>query len=251
MLSKNKIKFFNSLKLRKFRIKHNLFLDEGKKLTLDLLQSEIKPKYILTSSNNISFKTNHINFEIIELNSQEIKKISQLKTPPDIIGVFEIPHYKFDLAEFENSLSLFCDDIQNPGNLGTIIRTADWFGIKNIICSENTVDLYNPKTVQATMGAIASLKIHYVNKTVFFSQIGNTFPVYGTFLKGENIYETSLTQNGLIVIGNEGKGISEELTPFITKKLYIPTFNPDNKNTESLNASIAAAIICSEFKRRQ
>jgi len=250
MLSKNKIKFFNSLKLRKFRIKHNLFLAEGEKLTFDLLQSEIKPKFILTISKELVPENKNNNFEIIELDSAEIGKISQLKTPSKIIGIFEIPNYIFDLNEINKTLSIFCDNIQNPGNLGTIIRTADWFGIKNIFCSEHTVDVYNPKTIQATMGSIASVKVHYVNKTDFFLSLDKNFWTYGTFLKGKNIYHTKLSETGIIVIGNEGKGISKEITPFITEKLFIPDFNTE-KSVESLNASVATAIICSEFKRRQ
>ena len=251
MLSKNKIKFFNSLKLKKFRIKNNLFLAEGEKLVFELLQSEIKPKIILTTLNDYITETKYNNIEIIQVNFSEIKKISQLKTPPEFIGIFEMPYNKFSLSEIENSLNLFCDDIQNPGNLGTIIRTADWFGIENIICSENTVDAYNPKTIQATMGAIASVKVHYVNKEDFFSNIDKKMPVYGTFLEGENIYNTELTANGLIVIGNEGQGISEEIVPFVTKKLFIPSYNTKQKSAESLNASIAAAVVCAEFKRKK
>lgn len=249
MLSKNKIKFFNSLKLKKFRIKHNLFLAEGGKLTFDLLQSEIKPRFILTISKELIPENKNNNFEIIELNSNEIGKISQLKTPPKIIGIFEIPSYNIDLKNISDKLSLFCDDIQNPGNLGTIIRTADWFGIEKIFCSEHTVDIYNSKTIQATMGSIASVQIHYVNKTDFFLSLDKNFPKYGTFLKGENIYNAKLSNTGIIIIGNESKGISKEITPFITKKLFIPDFNK-KKSAESLNASIATAIVCSEFKRK-
>jgi len=250
MLSKNKIKFFNSLKLRKFRIKHNLFLAEGEKLVSELIQSEIKPKFILTASEKTILENNDTNFVTVKAEYSDLKKISQLKTPPEIIGIFEIPNFIYDIKDIENSLNLFCDDIQNPGNLGTIIRTADWFGIKNIFCSLNTVDLYNPKTIQATMGAIASVKVHYINKQDFFSSIDTNFPVYGTFLEGNNIYNTKLSKTGIIIIGNEGKGISQELIPFISNKIFIPDFNTRNKASESLNASVAAAIVCSEFRRR-
>jgi len=250
MLSKNKIKFLNSLKLRKFRIKHNLFLAEGEKLVLQLMQSEIMPKFILTTSEKFIPERRHKNYEIFNTEKSVIKKISQLKTPSEIIGVFEIPNFSYNIKETENSLNLFCDDIQNPGNLGTIIRTADWFGIKNIFCSQNTVDLYNPKTIQATMGAIATVKTHYVDKKKFFSSLSKTTPIYGTFLEGENIYNTKLSKTGIIIIGNEGKGISKELIPFVSNKIFIPDYNTKNKASESLNASVAAAIVCSEFKRR-
>ncbi len=251
MLSKNKIKFFNSLKLRKFRIKHNLFLAEGEKLVFNLLQSEIKPKYILTTSKELIPTEKYYNFEVFELTVSDIKKISQLKTPPSVIGIFEIPDYKINFAEIENSLSIYCDDIQNPGNLGTIIRTADWFGIGTVFCSENTVDVYNSKTIQASMGSIASVKIHYINKSYFFSSLNNKIPVYGTFLKGDNIYNAKLSKSGIIIIGNEGKGISEDLNSYITNRLFIPDFNTKIKSAESLNASVAAAVVCSEFKRRK
>ncbi len=250
MLSKNKIKFFNSLKLRKFRIKHNLFLAEGEKLVFNLLQSEIKPKFILTTSKKLIPEIKNKNVTIIEINDSENKKLSMLKTPSEIIGIFEIPKYSYDFNDIEKTLNLFCDDIQNPGNLGTIIRTADWFGIKNIFCSIQSADVFNPKTIQATMGAIATVTVHYVDKKKFFSSLNEETPVYGTFLEGEDIYNTKLKKNGIIVIGNEGKGISDEIAPYISHKLLIPDFNSEKKASESLNVSAATAIICSEFKRR-
>ncbi len=247
MSSKNKIKFFNSLKLRKFRIKHNLFLAEGEKIILELLRSEIKPRFIITSKEN--FPVRPENFELLKADYSVLKKISALKTAPEVIGVFEIPKTAFKFNEIKNRLNLFCEDIQNPGNLGTIIRTADWFGIRYVFCSQNTADVYNPKVVQATMGAIASVKVIYVNKIDFFSKLPEDMLIYGTFTEGENIYETELSKKGIVVIGNEGKGISEDIKPYITNKLSIPSFSA-NKNTESLNASVAAAIVCSEFMRK-
>ncbi|NPA68834.1 MAG: RNA methyltransferase [Chlorobi bacterium] len=248
MLSKNKIKFFNSLKLRKFRIKHNLFIAEGKKSVSELLKSEIKPKFIISVNKNINLPKNNNEFEFIETNYSDIKKISFLKTAPEIIGVFEIPKYDTDLKTISESLSLYLDGLQNPGNLGTVIRTADWFGIKNIFCSKDTADVYNPKTVQATAGAVASVKVHYTGKD-FFKNLPPDLPVYGTFLNGSNIYETKLSRKGIIVIGNEGNGISETIAGYIKTRLYIPRFN-ESETGESLNASVAAAIIVSEFKRR-
>ncbi len=250
MLSKNKIKFFNSLKLKKNRLKHNLFLAEGEKLVFELLQSEIKPKFIITSNNQKKIAIKQKRFEIIEAENTEIEKISQLKTAPTTIGIFYIPDNTLDYDEIENSLTIFCDDIQNPGNLGTIIRTANWFGIKNVICSENSADIYNPKTIQATMGAIASVKVYYIDKTAFFSSLNKTLPVYGTFLNGNNIYQTKLDCKGIIIIGNEGNGISKECEQFVSDRLYIPSFNTHKITTESLNAAMATAVVCSEFMRR-
>ncbi len=251
MLSKNKIKFFKSLKLRKFRLIHNLFIAEGEKIISELLQSKLQVKYIITSLPLSEFEFPIVkNVEIIETDIAGIKKISNFKTAPKVIGVFEIPENKIITGEINDTLSLFCDDIQNPGNLGTIIRTADWFGIKHVFCSENTADIYNPKVIQATMGAVASVKIYYVNSDNFFKSIDDSLPVYGTFLIGENIYKADLKAKGIIVIGNEGKGISEDVEKFITKRLFIP-YGSKQKNTESLNASVAAGIVCSEFIRRK
>ena len=249
MLSKNKIKFFNSLKLRKNRLLYNLFVAEGEKIVSELLKTNIKPEFIITSK-EYSFLNNLSDTEIIFSDYKEIKKISSLKTPQSVIGIFGIPKYDFDINEIKSSLCLFCDGIQNPGNLGTIIRTADWFGIKHVFCSEDTVDVYNPKTIQATTGAVASVKTFYINPDDFFSFLPNNFPVYGMFLSGKNIYETKSDKKGVIVIGNEGNGISRKTEKYINEKLFIPSFNTE-KSTESLNASVAAAVVCSEFLRRQ
>ena len=250
MLSKNKIKFFNSLKLRKFRKKHNLFIAEGEKLINELLNSELKAKYIISVSSKENLNETYKNTEILQADYSDIKKISNLVNPPELIGIFNIPGNSFSIDKVRNSLNLFCDEIQNPGNLGTIIRTADWFGIKNLFCSENSADAYAPKVIQATMGAVASVKVFYVNSEDFFSEIAGEMPVFGTFLDGDNIYNSELSDKGIIVIGNEGKGISGKLEKYITKRLYIPSYNKE-KSSESLNAGVAAGIVCSEFLRRK
>ncbi len=248
MISKNKIKLFNSLKLRKYRKKHGLFIAEGQKIIKDLILSGLKVEYIISEENNL--KENTSQAEFIQSTQNEIKNISSLKTPSDSIAIFEIPKYEINYKKITNELVLFCDNIQNPGNLGTIIRTADWFGIKNIICTEDTVDVYNLKVVQASMGAIGRVKVHYINAENFFNKLNNGVVVYGTFLEGENIYETSLSKNGIIIIGNEGSGISEEVEKYISKKIHIPNYSESESKSESLNASIATAIVCAEFRRR-
>jgi len=248
MISKSKIKLFNSLKLRKYRKKHGLFIAEGQKIIKDLILSGLKVEYIISEENN--YKENTLQAEFIQSTQNEIKNISSLKTPTDAIAIFEIPKYEIDYNNIENELVLFCDNIQNPGNLGTIIRTADWFGIKNIICTQDTVDAFNPKVVQASMGAIGRVKVHYVNAENFFNKVNEEIEVYGTFLEGENIYKTELSKNGIIVIGNEGKGISDELLKYISKKIHIPNYSENKSKSESLNASIATAIVCAEFRRR-
>lgn len=166
-------------------------------------------------------------------------------------GDFEQPHYDFDADVASRSLCLALDDVQDPGNLGTIVRIADWFGIEHIFCSNGTADIYNPKTVQATMGAIARVKLHYCNLPEF---IGNAseknIPVFGTFLDGENIYTQHLPKNGIIVMGNEGNGISEQIARKVSHRLLIPNYPQGCETSESLNVAVATAIVCAEFRRR-
>ncbi len=250
-LTKNKIKLFNSLKLKKYRQKHCLFVAEGHKIILDLINSGIKPAAIVSVSDILCQDIKNSNAEIIITDKNDIKKISNLKTCSEIIATFNIPEYKINYKEIFSELSIFCEDIQNPGNLGTIIRTADWFGIKNILCSQNTADLYNEKVVQASSGAIGRTKVHYVDTVKFLEKSKSADKhIYGTFLGGENIYEAKLENTGIIIIGNEGKGISSKAKSFVTKKLFIPPYPAANTEPESLNASIATAVICSEFRRR-
>jgi TrmH family RNA methyltransferase len=171
-----------------------------------------------------------------------------LKTPQDVLGVFEIPNPELNPDLLKGKISLVLDNIQDPGNLGTILRIADWFGIEQVICSIGTVDAYHPKTVQATMGAIGRVKIHYTSLQSMFEK--TDLPVFGTFLEGEVIYHCELPSEGLIGMGNEGNGISESTAKFVTQKLYIPDFPLGKTGSESLNVSAATAIVCSEFRRR-
>lgn len=250
MLSKKKIKLFNSLKLRKYREKHRLFLAEGEKIVSDLLSSNLNIEYLIIEEDS-NFKVPDKDIDIIRSDISGIKTISCLKNPTSVIGIFKFHFNEFRVSDIKNKISLFCDGIQDPGNFGTIIRTADWFGIENIICSPDTVDVYNPKVVQATMGAIAGVNIHYSEIGNFFKQKAGDIPVYGTFLDGDNIYQSNLPESAIIVIGNEGKGISAEVKKYIDKKIYIPS-RPDGKNiSESLNASVATAIVCSEFLKHK
>lgn len=251
MLSKNQIKFINSLKLRKYRKRHSLFLAEGEKIVFDLINFGLMPQMIITSSVKNNKDEYGDGVELIFTKKNEIAKLSSLKTPADIIGIFKIKESKLEIESLTKELVIFCDDIQNPGNMGTIIRTADWFGIKTILCSKNTADIYNPKVVQASMGSVASVDIHYVNSVEFFNEIKGKTPVYGTFPEGDNIYQAELSPYGIIVMGNEGKGISDDLKIFIDKKIMIPKDENQKCAAESLNVSIATGIICSEFLRRQ
>lgn len=250
-ISKSKISLINSLSIGKYRKVHNLFVAEGEKIVTEILKSNLRIKYLICNKNyQIPDLPQHI--EIFSADDNTMKKISNLKTQSQIIAVVETLKYELDYSNLLNGLTLCLDDIQDPGNLGTIIRICDWFGIENIICSENSVDLFNPKVIQATMGAFLRVKAFYKNLTEFIPEYKkNTKNVcFGTFLKGKDIYQENLAKQALIVLGNEGKGISKSLEKFIDSKLFIPSFSKNEQHSESLNISMAAAITCSEFCRK-
>lgn len=253
MLSKNKIKLIQSLNRKKNRDESGLFLVEGTKMVEEALRSDFQIETIIGTS---EFLLQHINkklekTEIIEAESISIQKASLLQNPQDSLALIKIPANTNLPVPKEDNLILALDFIQDPGNLGTILRIADWFGIHTIICSENTVDVYNPKVVQASMGAIFRVKTHYTELTDFLSgSMNKQVPIYGTFLNGENIYQENLTPNGILVLGNEGNGISDPVSLLITKRLFIPSFSSMDNKPESLNVAVAAALCCSEFKRR-
>jgi len=248
MLSKNKIKFINSLKIKKNRNSNNLFIAEGEKLILDILGSEGELQTILSTNPNWLEHQLFNNSEKLVIEDSEMKKISSLKTATTALAVFKKTNIVFDASKITGQASIYCDGIQNPGNLGTIIRTADWFGIKNVICSNKSADLYNSKTIQATMGAIARVKVYYEEPSVFFPEIQkNDIHSYGAFLGGKSIYDVDINPSAVFVIGSEGKGISKEVELFLDEKVTIPR---GGKDAESLNAAIAAGIIMAEYKRR-
>ena len=248
LLSKNKIKYIRSLELKKIRKQENVFLAEGPKLVNDLL-GRFPCRFLTATTGWLNEHPGIQADEIAEATTEELSRASLLKTPQQVLAVFEQPEYAFDIEVIRQSLCLALDDVQDPGNLGTIIRLADWFGIEHLFCSPNTVDVYNPKTVQATMGGIARVKVHYTPLPNLIQSLGDV-PVYGTFLEGENIYEQHLTTNGLIVMGNEGSGIGSEVKELINKKLYIPNYPMERETSESLNVAIATAVVCAEFRRQ-
>jgi len=262
MLLKNQLKFVTSLKQKKNREAQQLFIAEGTKVVTELLSSSIVVKQLFATPQFFKDKKIDHTTECFEIKTSELERISSLTTPNEVLAICEIPNYELVAGELENKLTLVLDDIKDPGNLGTIIRIADWFGIENIICSTETVESFNPKVVQATMGSIARVKIHRMDLIAFFkvkslpaTQAGSKWNVesFGAVLNGENIYSKTLPVNGLIVIGNESRGISEEVLPYIKNKIGIPSFSSykqGNEKAESLNAAIATAIICSEFRRR-
>jgi TrmH family RNA methyltransferase len=251
-LSKNKIKYFNSLSLKKNRDNEQVFIAEGVKLVGDLLPY-FRVKYIVATREWLVCNRVEAN-EIIEVDGlDEMKKITLLSTPTPVFVVFDRPQYNFDIDVLLNNkeLILALDAVQDPGNLGTIIRIADWFGIKNILCSEGTVDVYNTKTIQSTMGALARVKVHYVDLLDVIDVLREKgFPVYGTFLDGDSIYNAELTNYGVIVMGNEGNGVSADVAKLTSRKLLIPSYPANEATSESLNVAVATAIVCSEFRRR-
>lgn len=248
MLSKNKIKFIRSLEQKKFRKESCAFLAEGNKLVADL-SGHFRCKLVVATSSWLeAHKYIHAD-ETIEATKDELSRASLLKTPQDVLAVFEIPSYSTDKEIPTKELCLALDDVQDPGNLGTIIRIADWFGITNIYCSKGTVDAFSPKTVQATMGALSRVKLHYCDLKELILELKDT-PVFGTFLDGEDLYKKDLSSNGLIVMGNEGNGISKEISELISQKLLIPNYPQGVETSESLNVAVATAIVCSEFRRR-
>ena len=252
MLSKNKIKLIRSLDQKKNRLTSGLFVAEGKKLIFDLLASEIAVSEIFCTKLIYSELINCKNISKIEvIEKEELARISFLKTTPEIVAIFKIPESLIDWNEIKSDLTLVLDSIQDPGNLGTIVRLADWFGIRNIICTEDSADLYNPKVIQSTMGGFARVKVHYVPLDKFLEQAEKlNIPVYGTFLEGENLFKCDLTANGIIVMGNEGNGISDITKTYISRKIHIPSFPTGTTTSESLNVAIATSVICAEFRRR-
>ena len=251
MISKNQIKFIKSLENKKVRYREGLFIAEGPKVVGDLLAEGFKPHTLVAVEGwSYNYKGIAINADFV-VTEEELRKVSFLQHPQQVIGVFPIPTNSIEHIDTSNNLVLALDDVQDPGNLGTIIRIADWFGISNILCSEKTADAYNPKVVQATMGSIARVELHYVDLPQFIASHADKVPVYGTFLDGKNIYSNELSANGIIVMGNEGNGISNEIAKQINRRLFIPYY-PENRHTaESLNVAIATAITCAELRRRR
>jgi TrmH family RNA methyltransferase len=240
MLSKNQIKLITSLQQKKQRFVNQLFFAEGIKVIQELVESNFELVHLYSTQNDFE-EVSQDKKTIISAN--ELKKISALATQNSCLGVFRI---QADKKIIESGLILALDSIRDPGNLGTILRLCDWFGIDQIVCSKDAVDIYNPKVVQATMGSIARVNVNYIDLENFIGQ--TQLPVFGTFMQGSTIYKTDLPQEGIIVMGNEANGISLELEKLIQNRLTIPRFGSLQK-TESLNVATATAIVLSEFRR--
>lgn len=257
-LSINQLKYYTSLQQKKYRNLHNCFLIEGEKMILEFLQSESQKYKVLSILALPGFIQNHKkilkNLKCIEIEARELKKISSFTTPNQAILEIEIPRQDFDLSSIQDSLSLFLDDIRDPGNLGTIIRTADWFGITNLFCSSGSVDLYNPKVLQASMGSFSRVNVVYmeakeiIRKTSEFAD----FELIATAMKGLSLFENNLPAKGLLFFGNESKGLPEDL---ISECNYTYSIPPEpsifHQRPDSLNLGMSAGIFMAEISRRK
>ncbi|MBK9525529.1 MAG: RNA methyltransferase [Bacteroidetes bacterium] len=256
MISKNQIRFVNSLHQKKFRRSEGLFIAEGEKVVSDLLDTDWEIRsfyYTERCSLPLSrMPSGRISGEMMKIGEEDLQKISALTTAQSVLAVVVIPERHLDFSVLASGLSLVLDDIQDPGNLGTILRIADWFGISNILCSDDTVESFNPKVVQASMGSIFRVNVFSGDLEALFEKNKNELklPVFGTLLDGENIFKAELLQQGLILFGNESNGIRRELIPFIDRKITIPSFYTSSLGPDSLNVSIAVGVVCGEFRRR-
>jgi TrmH family RNA methyltransferase len=246
MLSKSQISLLKSLQNKKDRREHGLFLVEGYKSVSEFINSSYQIEAIYHTAPfdpkvlKLSQKIN-----LCEISVTDIDKISSLKTPQQILALVHIPTWPaLHNARLKQKFSLVLDGIQDPGNMGTIIRTADWFGIEHIICSDDTVNVYNPKVVQASMGSLSRTSVYYTNLSAFLQQID--LPIFGAVLNGDNIYGTDFGHEGLIVMGNEGNGLRPEIEKVINKAITIPRAGA----AESLNVAIATALFCAEITRK-
>ena len=245
MLSKSQLGFIKSLHQKKYRKENEIFIVEGIKSIVEFINSPFKIHsiYYLAQYQSL-LPALPANIKLFEVNNAELDKISTLQNPQGILALIHIPENKKLVAEdLKNKFTLVLDGVQDPGNLGTIIRTADWFGFNQIVCSLNTVEVFNSKTVQATMGSLARIKVSYEDLVVFLSE--NELPVFGALLEGESMYKTDWGSEGLVILGNEGQGISDEVKAFISNPVTIPRVGA----AESLNVAISAAIICSDISR--
>jgi RNA methyltransferase, TrmH family len=254
MISKNKARFIISLQKKKSRDKEGLFVIEGDKLVKEFLKAKIKITTLFAKTEfikTLSADMTRYATDIEDVSYDELKNISTLKTPQNAIAVVPVFENSFDSTKVLKELCIALDCVQDPGNLGTIIRAAAWFGIKNIICSPDCVDVYNPKVIQASMGAVLHVNVHYYDlKTLISLANKKMIPVFGTLLEGKSIYNHKLDKRGIIILGNESRGISDELIPFITEKIKIPGVTKTRPGIESLNVSMAASVVLSEFFRK-
>jgi TrmH family RNA methyltransferase len=254
MISKNKIKFVASLRNKKVRDEERLFVIEGDKLVKEFLIAKVPVKILIAKPefiNGLVPELLRVTEFIEDVNYNELKQMSTLKTPHNAMAVVHMPEHEMYMQEIIDKYCVALDFVQDPGNLGTIIRAAGWFGIRNIVCSTDCVDFYNPKVVQASMGALLHVNVFYYDlKKLLTAATESSIPVFGTLLEGDSIYNHKLANKGIILLGNESKGISDELIPFITEKIKIPKFSKAREGIDSLNVGMAASVVFSEFLRK-
>lgn len=257
MLSKNRIKQIHGLELKKNRRAEGLFVAEGPKLVDELLPAfpcsylAATPSWCDRHATELE-RLRATGAETDVVTDEELQRASLLRAPQQVLALLAVPAPEGGAeVRAADALCLMLDSVQDPGNLGTIVRLADWFGIEDVFCSPDTADVYNPKAVQATMGALARVRLHYTPLPSLLRRVTDAgVPVYGTFLDGENLYTQPLEQRGVIVMGNEGKGVSREVEQLVTRKLYVPNYPAGRATSESLNVAIATAVVCAEFRRR-
>ena len=246
---KSEIAFVRSLSSKKERAASGLFVAEGEKLVGEMLASEFRVRKIFRCGEEDRSEAGSVDTE--RVSPKEMERISALKTPTPVLALIELPRYRLSAGTGTDDLALALDGVQDPGNLGTIVRLADWFGIRDIVCSENTADCFGPKAVQATMGAIARVRVHYTALESFLTRAAERgTPVYGTFLEGEDIYRAGLSAGGIVVMGSEGHGISSGTARCVTRRLFIPPYPGAAPTSESLNVAMATAVVAAEFRRR-
>lgn len=254
MLSRNNIKYINSLSQKKYRQQYRQFIAEGDKIIKELLHTDGYTIQWLIATKDWLDKMPEEQLEkpesLIEVKETEMERISQLKTPNQVLAVVNIPRQQEPPDSLQNSLCLAFESIRNPGNLGTIMRIADWFGIPAIYCSGDSADLYNPKVIQATMGSFIRVKPYYTDLQNLISNYKEPSRLYATVLHGSDIYQKKLSNKGIVFFGNESSGLSKELEGMIDNKIAIPSFQRASQGAESLNLSVSAGIICSEFRRQ-
>lgn len=255
MISKNRIAFLRSLQQKKNRRESGLFVAEGTKTVLELLNSGLSAELVVAAPEWLQQHSGSVKKaqSTEEADAKDLERISSLSTAPDVLAVFRIPDQTLKASDLLKGFSLAADGIRDPGNLGTLIRIADWFGIERVLCSADTAEVWNPKTVQASMGSLARVQTAEVNLPELLSEIkslsNGQLPIFGTFLSGTSVYETSFSENGIIIIGSESHGISDTVKELISQQITIPSFST-GKGAESLNAGVAAGIICAEIRRQ-
>ena len=246
MISKNQIKFIRSLQLKKHRDIHNCFVVEGEKIVDEIIKSDFSIYQIFATKGWLLSNLNIVAEQTHQISEKELSRISQQSTPNKVLAVVEKAERELKISTITKGLTLVLDEIKDPGNLGTIIRACDWFGVSNIICSNNSVDIYNPKVVQATMGSLARVKVHYTDIEGVINQLPNNFPIYGACMDGKNVTDIVIEKDAILIIGNESFGISKKVNQLIKQRIIIPR---KKEGAESLNVAIATSILLHEFRR--